>query len=68
MRELYTPLLRAWFPDGLDDPHLTLIRFDAERAEYWSSPGGMLQVLSAFTRAVLTGRPAAGGEQGMLQL
>jgi general stress protein 26 len=68
MRELYTPLLRTWFPDGLDDPHLTLIRFDAERAEFWDSPGGMLQVLAAFTKAVVTGRPGQGGEIGTLEL
>jgi general stress protein 26 len=67
-RELYTPILRTWFPDGLDDPHLTLIRVDVERAEYWDSPGGMLQVLGAFTRAVVTGEPGQGGEQGTLEL
>ncbi len=68
MRELYTPILRAWFPDGLDDPHLTLIRFDVEHAEYWDSPGGMLQVFGAFTKAIVTGQPARGGEQGTLEL
>ena len=68
MRELYTPRQRTWFPDGLDDPHLTLIRFDAERAEFWDSPGGMLQVLAAFTTAVVTGRSGQGGETGTLEL
>ncbi len=68
MRELYSPILRTWFPDGLDDPHLTLIRFDVERAEYWESPGGMLQVLGAFTKAIVTGRPGEGGDQGTLEL
>jgi general stress protein 26 len=68
MRELYTPLLRTWFPDGLDDPHLTLIRFDVERAEYWDSPGGMLQVLAAFTSAIVTGRQGDAGQQGALEL
>jgi general stress protein 26 len=68
MQELYTPILRTWFPDGLQDPHLTLIRFDVDGAEYWSSPGGMLQVLGAFTKAMFTGRPGQGGEQGTLEL
>jgi general stress protein 26 len=68
MGALYTPLLRAWFPDGLDDPHLTLIRFDVERAEYWSSPGGLLQELIAFTTAMVTGQPGQAGEQGTLEL
>ena len=35
MRELYTPSVRTYFPDGLDDPHLTLIRVDAARGAYW---------------------------------
>src|SRR5215510_4426109 len=26
MRELFTPIARTWFPDGVDDPHLTLLR------------------------------------------
>ncbi|HUQ91780.1 MAG TPA: pyridoxamine 5'-phosphate oxidase family protein, partial [Bryobacteraceae bacterium] len=49
MKELYTPLLRTWFPKGLDDPRMTLIRFEADRGDFWDSPGGMLQVLAAFT-------------------
>ena len=68
MRELYTPRQRTWFPDGLDDPHLALIRVDVDRAEFWDSPGGMLQVLAAFTKAVVTGRPGQSGDQGTLEL
>jgi len=68
MRALYSPILRTWFPDGLADSHLTLIRFDVDRAEYWSSPGGMLQRFGAFTKAVLTGQPGQSGEQGTLEL
>jgi general stress protein 26 len=34
-RELWTPGHRAWFPLGLDDPELALLRVDVERAEYW---------------------------------
>lgn len=68
MRELYTPLLKTWFPDGLDDPHLTLIRFDVDGGHYWDSPGGRLQVLGAFAKSVLTGRRGEGGEHGDVRL
>lgn len=68
MRELYTALIKTWFPDGLDDPHLTLIRFDAESGHFWDSPGGMLQVLAAFTKSTLTGTPGKGGRTGTLHL
>ena len=68
MKELYTPFLKTWFPDGVDDPNLTLIRFDADKADYWVSPGGSLQVLGAFAKAVITGEPAAGGHAGTANL
>lgn len=34
-RELWNPMLKAWFPDGLDDPELILLRVEVEEAEYW---------------------------------
>ncbi len=35
MQELWAPAHRTWFPQGLDDPELRLIRVDIARAEYW---------------------------------
>ncbi len=57
-RELWNPTLKAWFPDGLDDPQLTLIRVDAESAEYWDSPSGKMVALFGMAKAALTGKPA----------
>jgi len=68
MKLLYTPILRTWFPGGEDDPNMTLIRFDLERGNFWDSPGGMLQVLAAFTKAVVTGERGQGGEMGEVRL
>ncbi|MEP7365938.1 MAG: pyridoxamine 5'-phosphate oxidase family protein [Acidobacteriota bacterium] len=68
MEELYSPLLKTWFPKGLDDPRLTLIRFEADNGDFWDSPGGILQVLAAFTKAVVTGKPGQGGEIGEVAL
>ena len=52
MRELYSPILKTWFPGGLEDPYLTLIKFEANSGAYWDSPGGMLQSLAAFGVAI----------------
>lgn len=68
MKDFYNPLIRTWFPDGLDDPNLTLIRFDVDRGDYWSSTAGMLQVLAAFTKSVVTGKPGGGGEMGDVKI
>ncbi|MFN0102217.1 MAG: pyridoxamine 5'-phosphate oxidase family protein [Bryobacteraceae bacterium] len=64
MKELYTLLLRTWFPEGVDDPRMTLIRFEADHGDFWDSPGGMLQVLAAFTKSIITGTPGQGAEMG----
>jgi general stress protein 26 len=68
MRELYTPALRTWFPDGPDDPHVTLIRVDVTRGTFWEIPGGMLQVIAAFTKSVVTGTPGKAGRAGTMDL
>jgi general stress protein 26 len=34
IKELWNPAYKAWFPQGLDDPELALLRVEAERAEY----------------------------------
>lgn len=26
-----------WFPEGLEDPNLALIRFDADKVDYWGA-------------------------------
>jgi general stress protein 26 len=66
MRELFTTGIRTWFPDGLDDPHLTLLRIDVTSGAFWESPGGVLQVLAAFTKSVVTGAPGKGGRAGTI--
>jgi len=67
-KEFYTPLLKTWFPEGLTDPRMTMIRFEAERGDFWDSPGGMLQILAAFTKAIVTGQRGQGGEMGEVRL
>jgi general stress protein 26 len=68
MRELYSPILRTWFPEGLEDPYLTLIKFEANGGAYWDSPGGMVQTLAAFGASVVTGVAHKAGEAGELHL
>ena len=33
--ELWSPLYKAWFPQGLDDPELALVNVRIEQAQYW---------------------------------
>lgn len=59
--QLWTPMAKAWFPKGLDDPHLALLRVHVERAEYWDAPGKAAYLLGV-AKATLTGKPTDIGE------
>ncbi len=67
-KELWSPFYRAWFPKGVDDPNLILIRVRVETAEYWDSPSSMVAQLVGFAKAVLTDQPYEGGEHERLNL
>lgn len=62
IEELWSPLYKAFFPKGLDDPNIALLRVDAEQAEYWDSPSGKLVQLAGFVKAIATGKQY--GEEG----
>jgi len=55
-RELWSPLVRAWFPGGLDDPHLAMIRVRIQSAEYWDASASKMKQLVQLAKSALTGR------------
>lgn len=58
INELWTEVVRAWFPTGKDDPALVLIRFEAEDAEFWDAPGGHVANSFSYIKAFMTGERA----------
>jgi hypothetical protein len=61
-------MYRAWFPDGLDDPDLALLKVTVEQAEYWDSSSSMMVHLAGFVKALATGQPYAAGENEKIDL
>ncbi|MEJ7698357.1 MAG: pyridoxamine 5'-phosphate oxidase family protein [Pyrinomonadaceae bacterium] len=62
MEELWNPILKAWFPKGLDDPNITLLKVSVEAAEYWDSASSTIVQVAGFIKALVTGTRADGGE------
>lgn len=60
MRELWRPHLKAWFPQGVEEPDIALLKVTAQHAEYWESPAGPVAHVIGFVNSLATGRPAAG--------
>jgi len=64
--ELWNPVLKAWFPKGIDDPDLALLRVEVEKAEYWDAPSSRMVRLAGFVKAILTGKQYDQGENEKL--
>lgn len=59
-RELWTAAARTWFPKGVDDPQLSLIRVRIESAEYWDAGSTKMKQLVRIATSALTGRAPVG--------
>lgn len=68
MEELWKPVLKAWFPDGLDDPDLALLKVTTTQAEYWDTPNGKLVQAFGFAKALVTGERPDVGESEKVDL
>ncbi len=68
MEELWNPILKAWFPKGLDDPNIILLKVNVEQAEYWDSTSSTFVQVAGFLKALVTGERADGGENEKINL
>jgi len=64
VKQLWTEMLRTWFPKGHDDPDIALIKVKAEHAEYWDSASSMMVHAYGYVKARLTGEAPDPGEHG----
>ena len=68
MEELWSEMCKAWFPKGLDDPDLCLLKVEVNTAEYWESPSGKMVQVLGFLKALATGERADPSGHGEIDL
>ncbi len=68
-KQLWTKLAQAWFPGGVDDPDLALIKVDIVAAHYWDVKDNKAVQLFKMARAAVTGKPPRNmGEHGEVRM
>ena len=67
-KELWSTPMKAWFPRGVDDPNLALLRVRVQYAEYWEAPPSKVVQAVGFVKAVTTGTRYEAGENKKLSL
>jgi general stress protein 26 len=55
IKDKWTEGMKAWFPQGTDDPQIALIRVRPEKGEYWDSPSSTVLHIYGYVKATLTG-------------
>ncbi|MDF5718408.1 MAG: pyridoxamine 5'-phosphate oxidase family protein [Rhizonema sp. NSF051] len=68
IQELWKPELQAWFPQGLDEPDIALLKVNVEKAEYWDAPSGFVAHAIGFVKGMTTGEKPSVGENEKLNL
>jgi general stress protein 26 len=62
MQELWSESYKAWFPEGLGDPNICLLRIEVAAAEYWDTPSAKVVQLFGYLKSKITGEKANPGE------
>jgi general stress protein 26 len=57
---LWNPTYEAWFPEGLNDPSMALLKVRVERAEVWDSPGSLSSKRVEFVKSLTVGKRSEG--------
>jgi general stress protein 26 len=68
LNQLWTPWVQPWFPQGVDDPDLVLLKVSITHAEYWDSPGSTARRLYGLAKAIVSGNTEGLGEHRKVQL
>jgi general stress protein 26 len=58
IEELWSEDVKAWFPNGKDDPNLTLLKVMPDIGEFWAFPSKPITQVVGYVKAKLTGEPA----------
>lgn len=68
-KQLWSKLTQAWFPGGVDDPDLALIKVDIVTAHYWDVKDNKAVQLFKMAKAAVTGQPPGSmGEHGEVRM
>jgi general stress protein 26 len=69
IKDKWSPFVKAWFPEGLDDPNLALLRVQPQDVYYWDAEAGKMISFLKIIAGVVTGKPALTSDaQGSLKV
>ncbi|NMH27596.1 pyridoxamine 5'-phosphate oxidase family protein [Flavobacterium silvaticum] len=65
---LWTPIAKAWFEEGKNDPDVTVIKVTPLDAYYWDTQNGKIVTLLKIAASAITGIRSDVGREGTLRV
>lgn len=66
IEDKWNPIVKAWFPEGKNDPQLCLIKVKTDEAHYWDTDTTKMVEILKIVASVVTGKQLAEGVHGDL--
>lgn len=66
--EFFGPIHKAWFPEGKDDPRITIIKVTPEEGFYWDTKDGKLVSFLKIAASAVIGKTLQEGVEGKISV
>ncbi len=66
--ELWDNIAKAWFPEGKDDPNVSLIKVIPQEVYYWDTKHGKMVSLLKIGAAMVSGKVMDDGVEGSIKV
>jgi general stress protein 26 len=67
IKELWEPILKTWFTDGVDDPRITVIHVKTNEGYYWDNKHGNAVALMKMAAGAVLGKTMDDSIEGRLK-
>lgn len=68
IKELWNPILKIWFKDGIDDPNISLLKVATKSAHYWDSEGGKMVNFIKMISSLISGTNNVDTTEGKIKI
>lgn len=68
IEKLWQPIHKVWFPEGKDDPHISLIKVVPTQAYYWDNKHGDVVQFAKMAISMVSGKTMDDSVEGELNL
>ena len=68
IEEFWSDIANAWFPEGKDDPRITIIKVAPEEGFYWDTKDGKLVSMIKILASAVSGKTLEEGVEGTISV